>query len=294
MPSRKGTAPFLWNKNRCSPQREKKRRQSPAAEQAAPPPARLSDMERLRLQRENPLIVLHKFGAGNVLLLCFDRTWRLRYRVGDTNHHQFWSQVLRWATANRLAAGTAHVRLGTDRIRYQTNEAVTVRAQLLDKEASPVIDDKVTVRVLRGERAVLTKTLAFVPGSRGLYQGDLGALSKPGAYRIELEGSAVSQLLAIDNASAAGTDFLVTAQDRSGELAELSADWTLPAQLADLGGGKAVDPASARELLDVLKKKSKTVREMKYVPLWDSWLPLCLILAAVSSEWIVRKKAGLT
>lgn len=264
-----------------------------AAPDRAAAPGRSTNAQRLRLAKQNPLILVQRYGAGNVLLLTFDRTWRLRYRVGDTYHHQFWSQVLRWATADRLAAGTAHVRLGTDRLRYQAGEPVGVRAQLLEKDGSPVANEKVTARVLHGDRLVLRKTLDFVPDSQGCYQGDLGALPKAGAYRVELEGPAVARLLAIDEATTAAAEFLVTSLDRSIELVQTSADWKLPTQIADLSGGKAVGPADAREVIDVFQRKPAKVKEVQYVPLWDSWIPLVLILVAASGEWILRKKGGL-
>lgn len=261
-----------------------------------PPPrteSRRSDTERMRLQRQNPLIVVHKYGAGNVLLLAFDRTWRLRYRVGDTYHHRFWSQVLRWATANKLSAGTRHVRLGTDRYRYAAGESVIVRAQLLDEKDSSVSNAKVVVRVYQGNQAVLKKTLAYVPESQGLYQGDLGPLPGSGVYRIEVEGSEVARLLALENASKVQTEVLVTAMEPTAELVDTSADWRLPVQLAELSGGKAVGPADAREVLDLFKAGSKDVRQRRNIALWDSWPAVLLILGVVISEWIVRKKAGL-
>jgi hypothetical protein len=256
-------------------------------------PAR-TEMERMRLLRQNPLILFHRYGAGNVLLLNFDRTWRLRYRVGDTYHHRFWSQVLRWATANKLSAGTPHVRLGTDRHRYQSGESVVVRAQLFDRGEEPVAGAKLTARVYRGDRLVLTKALDALPDSRGLYQGELGGLAESGRYRVELEGAMLPALLAVDNATKAQTEFLVTSLERTSELVDVGADWRLPTQLADITGGRAAAPCDAAGLLDLFTGGSKTVRQRQNISLWDSWPMLLLALAAAGGEWILRKKVGLT
>ena len=253
-----------------------------------------SDTDRLRLQKQNPLIVTQSYGAGKVLLMCFDRTWRLRYRVGDTHHHQFWGQVFRWATANKLSAGTPHVRLGTERPSYEPGESIVVRAQLLDENSGPVNDAKVEARVLREGRVVLRRWLTSVPNSHGLYQGDLGALTEPGKYRIELSGEKLGGLLAIDQATEAATELYLSPGEPSGELVEYTADRKLPQRLADLSRGRVVGPAEARSLLDVFQAGSKEVLEMKYVALWESWPILVLILIGCCGEWILRKKAGLT
>ena len=49
------------------------------------------------------------------------------YKVGDTYHHRLWAQIMRWATAGRLPAGTEHVKLGSDRVRYRAGERITLR-----------------------------------------------------------------------------------------------------------------------------------------------------------------------
>ena len=206
---------------------------APVGVQAAAATAAEIDPAKLQLQKKNPLIVLQQYGAGNVLLLNFDRTWRLRYRVGDPYHHRFWTQVLRWATAAKLSAGTPHVRLGTGRLRYQGDEPVVVRAQLLDEESNPVSGGDVQARVYLDDQLVMKKHLASIADSRGLYQGDLGAMHTAGTYRVELTGSSVDTLRALDDTESVKTEFLVTPVERTSELVELSADWKIPREMAE-------------------------------------------------------------
>jgi len=201
--------------------------------------------------------------------------------------------VLRWATAAKLSAGTPHVRLDTPRLRYQSGEPVVVRAQLLDEGNNPVSGGDVQARVYLDDQLVMKKRLAAIPDSRGLYQGDLGPMRAAGTYRVELAGSSVDTLRALDNTERVKTEFLVTPVERTSELVELSADWKIPRTMAELSGGRAVGPADARSLLDLFQSGSRDVREEKFIPLWDSWPLLILILAAACGEWVLRKKAGL-
>ncbi len=88
-------------------------------------------MQKLRqeFEKNHALVVAQHVGMGQVLFIGFDSTWRMRYRVGDTYHHKFWGQVMRWATASKLPAGTNLVKLGTDRARYGPHENITARAK---------------------------------------------------------------------------------------------------------------------------------------------------------------------
>ena len=73
----------------------------------APPSAGDADLlaRRQAFERSHALICTQAAPPGRVMMLAFDRTWRFRYRAGDTYHHRFWGQVLRWATAGQAALG---------------------------------------------------------------------------------------------------------------------------------------------------------------------------------------------
>ena len=116
-------------------------------------------------------------------MITSDRTWRLRYRVGDTYHHRFWGQIMRWAESGKLQAGTSKVRLGTDRILYGHGETISVKAKITDAELEPVLDDKAQIKVYQDQKLVLTKSLEAVPDSAGMYQLELNQLPGAGTFR---------------------------------------------------------------------------------------------------------------
>jgi hypothetical protein len=89
------------------------------------------------------------------------------------------------------------------------------------------------------------------------------------------------------------TEFAVAEVQRSSELVDLNADATIPRRLAGLSGGQVFAPDEARQVLDLLGEQSKTVRETKYITLWDSWPLMVLLLLLASGEWIMRKRVGL-
>ena len=255
------------------------------------PLLRQRDAQRRALQRENPLIVLHNVAAGRVMALCFDSTWRMRYRAGDTYHHRFWGQVMRWATTDKLAGGTDHVQIGADRTRYEPNQAVRVRARVVRADLSPVLSQDATVKLYRGEKLVMRRRMEYQPSSAGMYEATLGVLAS-GKYRVELEAPQAEPILAMDNVSAVWAEFAVDPVGSAEEL-ELSGDTALLGRLASLSGGVVLQPDEADQLIDALGPRTLTRRQRRELRVWDSWPLLTLILAAVSAEWIIRKRKGL-
>ncbi len=246
---------------------------------------------RLAFEREHALIVQQQVAMGRVLFLGFDRTWRFRYRIGDTVHHKFWGQVIRWATADKLSGGTTHVKIGTDRTRYRPGHDVVVRAKLVDEEFNALRSDDVHAVVYRRDEVVLRRTLAPREGSVGLYEGNLGELPG-GSYRVELVAEVAKPLLAKKGLKAVSTQFSVDPAVPA-EQTELGATRELPSQLAALSGGAVYDVADARELIGRLGEPSEVYEDHQQIVLWDSWGLLAVVVLLASAEWIIRKKVGL-
>ncbi|MBN1419244.1 MAG: hypothetical protein JXP34_10735, partial [Planctomycetes bacterium] len=248
-------------------------------------------------ERARAAVVAQSFGLGQVLYLAFDGTWRWRYKMGDSLHHRFWGQVLRWATADRLPAGNAFVKLGTDKPRYEYGERVTVRARLKGDEGRPLLDAMVSAEI---ERVADPRGEAPEPAARdrtslrlrpsvegsGFYDGVIGRL-EPGRYRVALKVPALAQ-----HAEDVTYEFDI-AEEESVELAELGVDETLLGRIAGAAGGRAFLP---EEIGDVAARIATTRREQiirSELSLWDDWPLLAVAAAIVTIEWLLRKRAGL-
>jgi hypothetical protein len=73
-------------------------------------------------------VIVHQyFGAGQVVWMGIDSTWRWRYRVGDRYHHRFWAQLARWA-ASKMAAGNDFVRFGSEKAELELGQDAQIRA----------------------------------------------------------------------------------------------------------------------------------------------------------------------
>lgn len=242
-------------------------------------------------QRSNPLIVHHNVSAGKVLFMGFDRTWRMRYRIGDRYHHKFWGQVLRWATAGKMAGESTLVKIGSDRSHYQPSQCVRIRARIVNRDFSPVISDDVSVRIFSDKKLVLTRKLQYVKDSTGMYSVDIGALAG-GAYRAELDLTALGQLFDGEKTPHVRTHFSVDSTTPL-ERIELSADREVLAALASETSGIVVEPSRAGEIFASLGPGILKLHQKREYSLWDSWVMLVLIMVLATCEWLLRKKVSL-
>lgn len=247
---------------------------------------------RRQFERENALIVSHNFAHGKVMFMASDHSWRLRYRTGDTYHHKFWGQVLRWATADKIHFGTSLVKVGTDQARYAPDDNVRVRAKMVRPDYSPVTNANATVNILQGDKSILRKHMQFVPDSAGVYAADLGRLPE-GQYRIELESDALTEPGGDAKATAPVTAAFGVTRALPAELIELTADRGLLSRLASLTNGVAVEPTQAAAVLDRLGPPSLVQRERRQFDIWNSWPLLLLMIVLAGAEWALRKKVSL-
>ncbi|MBL7218801.1 MAG: hypothetical protein ISS69_01685 [Phycisphaerae bacterium] len=266
----------------------------PSMEDAISTAQRTEQMGKIvKYQRSRALISAHNVGTGRVMFMGYDRTWRMRYRVGDTYHHKLWGQVLRWATSDRLRSGTNLVKLGADRSRYGSESPVRIRANIINKDLSPVKGADATIEVYRDERLVVRRKLLGDKDAPGRYTADLGKLPG-GAYRAVLGGDTVKRILTEEGqANSVSTEFSVDST-LSAEQVELTADRGMASRLAGKSGGRVFEANEAKKILSLLASRTGEEQLPAQFPLWDSWWLLIALLILAGGEWLTRKRTGLT
>jgi hypothetical protein len=266
---------------------------STSASTSAPSSLLAEETMRMRdeFQRTHALVVANRVAMGQVLFMGFDSTWRMRYRTGDTYHHKFWGQVLRWATAAKLPGGTSLVKVGTDRARYSPHAKIVARAKIQKQDFSPLVANDVAVKVFSGKQLVLRKKLAYTADSPGLYEAELGELPS-GTYRLELSAPSAKPMLDQDKIETVATEFSVDPSTPI-EQVELSADRGLLGQIAASTGGIVAELYEAPRVLGALGPGTLATHEVRQYTLWDCWWFLTLIISLVTAEWLLRKKVGL-
>ncbi len=245
-------------------------------------------------ERKHPLLTIQQLGAGRVMMLNTDRTWRLRYRTGDRFHHRLWGQVLRWAESQKLQAGTSFVRIGTDKTVYQQDEALTISVRLTDSYLAPLVDPDATVKIFQDEKLVLSEPLSAVADSDGMYSATLSKLPGHGEYRVVLESPEATRVLAGEGVDTIETWVSVLPpQINTQELNEMTVDLTNLARWSNSTGGAVYNAANLSNVLDTFGTGTLNYTEETRRTIWDSWIWLTLMVVVVTAEWLLRKRGGL-
>lgn len=252
----------------------------------------IADQQR-EFQRANALITQHHVGLGNVLFFGFNHTWRLRYRTGDTFHHRFWGQIMRWAAAYKMPFGTEWIRLGTGQGRYAPGDTVQIRARLLQRDHAPAIVDDAVAVIRRGDETIMRRPMRYLVGSPGIYEAEVPGL-EAGTYTVSLEASVDPELLNEFNNTIARTppSFAVEPQVNS-EWIDLRPDSGLAGRVAALTGGVLTDVRGADTLLQTLGPGRIERTERRQFDLWKSWPLLGLMALLAGTEWYFRKRERL-
>ncbi len=253
--------------------------------------------------RERGLIVRQNYGFGRVLFVGLDSTWRWRYRSGDTYHHRFWGQAIRWAASDKpLVTGNGFVRFGTRDAVYRHGQDIDLVVRLAE-EAGPLGPNAVAAaRVLRlkdgpaGEESVALVPLGRREAEARVLEGKLRDLPA-GHYAVELVipdlGDKLNAPAGADGRAARlRATFSVTPPDGE-EMVELATNYPLLEELAAKSGGRVFAAEDAAGLVEALAKRAVTRERRAENRLWQWWVTLVLVLSLLTAEWVGRKFAGL-
>ena len=259
------------------------------------PESALARLEQMRgEQNRNALITSVTRGRGRVLMLTTDSMWRLRSKTGDEIHHRFWGQVMRWGAGERMRAGNAHVRLGTDFLRYGAGETVKAYCRVLDERFNGVdgLEPRFVVRspdMKRGQ----TFRPRLRPDSNGFYECEIPGCTEPGVYSITLECNEANERLGELFPVGLTTSFVVVTTKHPAEEVEITATRDFVERIAATTNGKVSSPAEFAKLEEDFGGGSKKVADRIEYQLWSAPPLFILIVLLLTVEWIFRKRASL-
>ncbi len=269
--------------------------QSIAATIEEDPEAAVKRLEDIRNeQARNAVVVARTCGRGKVLMMNTDRMWRLRYRVGDTRHHRFWGQVVRWGAGEKLQTGNEFVRLGTDQLRYDVGEPIKVYARFLDYNYGGLQDLEPTVvltDMTGGHRNEYP--LRLRPDSNGFYEGEIPGIGDPGAYQVELVCEGAIEKIGHNFPRHLKTRFVIVMAKQPVETVNITASRDAPTRMAKATKGRVMTPTEWTALTDDFGAGNKTMRDRTEYQLWCMPPLFILLMGLLTAEWIIRKRAKL-
>ncbi|MCX7887495.1 MAG: VWA domain-containing protein, partial [Verrucomicrobiae bacterium] len=234
-----------------------------------------------------PLVVLRPFGAGKILYVATDETWRWRYEVGDKYHDPFWHQMAAAIMETPFAVRDKNVALDPGAVTYSEGESAELRVRLRDDRGRIITKGHPTATLYRDGQRVATVALSADHAS-GTFRGRTPALS-PGSYEVRVEPHGL-----VPVSPDLRAEFYVTAKTETArEMAHLNCNEDLLKQMAQASGGEYYREEDARRLVEKLEPMSKGRIEESDTILWQSWWWFVPVVVLLAVEWLLRKRAGL-
>jgi hypothetical protein len=235
----------------------------------------------------------HYIGAGRVVYLAAPVTYQLRYRQGDTFHHRFWGQLLRWTVARDLGEGSRTVRLSTDKSRYEQGEAVQTSVRLRQLDGRPVAGASLHLSAVHEGKVVQEIPLREDAARPGSYNGALEQLPI-GPVKLQVSGDRLKNLLALENYQRPIESTINVDPSGMLELRHPLCNLPLLREIADASGGMLVPPTGLPAALKQLNLDPEVLENVSKQPLWNRWDLLALFIGCLALEWSLRKFLGLS
>lgn len=240
------------------------------------------------------VIASQPYGLGKVLWVGTDSTWRWRFGVGDTYHHAFWGQVVRWAASGGLAGGNRFVRFGPLKSRPAEGEGAKIQARFAEGVTGVGPGLLAVAKVFKSDQPesepLAVVTLHTLAGQPKAFEGIAPALPA-GSYLLKLD---VPEL--VDQIELEGKPIeapLEVIEQETSERVELAASRDGLDRLASATGGHVFADYEAGKLSDLLKSRIKVVDRKVETPLWDGPGALLFFFSLLTLEWVMRKRLGL-
>ncbi|MEM1184815.1 MAG: vWA domain-containing protein [Planctomycetota bacterium] len=233
-----------------------------------------------------PSIVTSRYGAGRVIYVATDETWRYRFGTGEAIFERFWLPLVRLLARERLALADRPAVLTATPDRAVPQQPVVLELTLLDPALlqAPPASLVVEVRSPDGSPTEITLSAEGTeqdgPRLAARY-ASAWVPSAPGEYLVR----ASDPLLAGIDLTA---EVRVTSPED--ELRTPATDFAALERLAETTGGEVLTADRLSELPDLLPNRRLILAGTpETTTLWDRWPILAIILVFLTLEWVGRR-----
>jgi len=229
-----------------------------------------------------PLIVTKTYGAGKILFMGTDGAWRWREGVEDRYHYRFWGQVARWMAYQRNMAQGELMRLFYSPDRPQTNEVLTLNANVMSNSGEPLQDATVIVQLEGPDgKPQSVRLRSSGEDSWGLFTGRF-IPPKPGEYKVVMTCK--------ENEARLETTISVqgTVSEKIGRPLRME----VLQEIAQVTGGQVIEQPSMEDILATIGNLPEPPPSIIAIPIWSHWGWGLLLLVLLTAFWIGRKVAG--
>jgi hypothetical protein len=249
----------------------------------------------------SPALLTMRYGAGRIVYVATDETWRWRFGRGEALYERFWLPIIRLLARESLASSGQPAILEVAPDRPLVDAPVRVSLRLIDESLAGRLPQQLTVRV-RPEGATSTANLAQDPtldtgttltllpeqSRDGRPSGYATTWTPPDAGRYTL--TATDAALAVVGQRAGSPSVQVEVVSLDDERRAPQSDHAALAALATQTNGAVITPDQLSTLAEKLPNRQLRVLGTPVIdPLWDRPWVYILFMTLLTLEWLGRK-----
>jgi len=230
-----------------------------------------------------PMLITENYGRGRTAVLATSGTWRwqMSQPLGDTTHHMFWQQLLRWLVWDT----PGHVLASTSSQTLLDDGHIQLFADVRDENYNPAPAAQVQAHVIGPDGITAMVDMAPVPDRPGSFQADWNA-EKPGSYVVEVRGT--------DQGKELGRDVLnFQRMDGVAENFRTEQDRDLLERLSAQTGGRYWRPQEISKLAREIPYSEAGITMSETKELWNLPVIFFVIVLLRSAEWLFRRRWGI-
>jgi hypothetical protein len=227
-----------------------------------------------------PLLVTQRYGRGATWLLATASTWHWQMSLPKEDERQetFWKQLL----YTLVAPAPAHVSLQPERSVYEDGTAVTLEAEVLDKEFAPVPEAQLQIEAKAPDGTAVPARIEPSGRGDGRYRVAVDA-REPGLYQV--------RLIATAGGEAVG-EALAHVRRVDGVLEQFGSWQHRPMleRIARETGGRYWTLDDLAGLPEAIRYSHAGMVESSTLDLWNAPLGFLLLALMKASEWLLRRR----
>jgi len=233
----------------------------------------------------NPVILaFQRFGRGRAVSFTAASSWlwRMEQDYEDNFHALFWRQMLRWLVTDVPDPVNISVRNRT----YSPDETAVFQIEANDAAFMPLNNVRVSTYVEAPSGQRTTVPMDWESEQDGNYSGTFKP-SEEGIHRVYSEVFRGNESL-----GSAETQFRVS--ESAEEFHQASMNSGLLRRLSQETGGRYYPADDLSTLADDISYTETGVSRLEEKDLWDMPFLFLLLIGLISTEWILRKRKGLS
>lgn len=226
-----------------------------------------------------PLVISMRYGAGLIVYVATDETWRWRHGIGETYQERFWIQFIRYLSRGAAQSDGNAFRLVVEPKQPEVGTPAMIRVEIQDPKAGALAGDgPLDVQIQQMESTGITaeQTVQLTHETAGWV--GLWSPESPGIWRVRVDSSQTGNM-----------EQMVKVVRTDTELAHPESDHPQLLDLATRTGGAVVAPADIERLRQLLPKRSTSLERAILDPIWNSPAALFSVLLLLLIEWIGRR-----